>query len=408
MLADRVQTFRSDAGFSNSAIPVADDTPKLRYMKKQLMVAMKQHGDGLKHLEAMTLKYGKEMLQKIEDYKGAPFDPAELLITALASIMLTLIYGHTTEEEANIFSRQQKQLLNVFQANGAYLMLDILPILRFIVPSVKKAYAEFRRVFKNQFNLYENYTGARRNLYKHPQVECFIDHFLELSITNKSEEDKSRIIDELNIVTLGSDMFMAGSTTTSKTLQMMLAVLVNYQEIQDKAYMEINAVIGKRNPTMADRPLMPFIEALILETLRYHSLLMYSIPHKARCDAELNGYLIPKGTFIFPNLWSLHHDERYWDQPWEFNPGRFIEDGKVVTPDHEKKQRLLPFGAGRRRCPGEVFARNRLFILICLMLQKFEFISAEGHPLPNDDPRDCHADFILLMKDYKLSANLRQ
>ena len=125
---------------------------------------------------------------------------------------------------------------------------------------------------------------------------------------------------------------------------------------------------------------------------------MFAIPHLAKCDAELNGYFIPKGTYIFPNLWSLHHDERYWDRPWEFNPSRFIEDGKVIAPDHKKKQRLLAFGAGRRQCPGEVFARNRLFILTCLMLQKFKFVPAEGHPLPSDDPRDCTADLTLLMK----------
>ncbi len=47
------------------------------------------------------------------------------------------------------------------------------------------------------------------------------------------------------------------------------------------------------------------------------------------------------GTFVFPNLWGLHHDERYWEKPWEFNPSRFIEDGKVVAPDHEKKQRFV-------------------------------------------------------------------
>ena len=372
------------------------------------MVAIKQHGDGLKHLEAMTIKYGEQLLTKMENYGGEPFDPEELLIMTVASIMLTLIYGHIKEEDVKIFIHHLQQLLKVFQVNGAYLMLDILPISRFIVPSVKKAYAEFMMVMNNHVTLFGNMTTARRKLYKHPHVEYLIDHFLKLSITNESDENKSRIVDEVDIAAVGSDMFGAGYTTTSKTLQMMLAILVNHQQIQDQAYMEINEVIGNRNPTMTDRPSMPYVEALILETLRYHSLLMYSVPHQARCDTELNGYFIPKGSYIFPNLWVLHHDKRYWEKPWDFNPSRFIEEGKVVAPDHEKKQRLLPFGAGRRQCPGEVFAKNRLFILTCLMLQKFKFIPAEGNPLPNCDPRDCHADFTLLMKNYKLSVQMRR
>ncbi len=138
---------------------------------------------------------------------------------------------------------------------------------------------------------------------------------------------------------------------------------------------------------------------------------MFAIPHQARCDAELNGYFIPKGTYIFPNLWALHHNEMHWDKPFEFNPSRWIENGMVVGPTHKKKQRLLAFGAGRRQCPGEVFARNRLFILTCLMLQKFKFVPAEGHDLPNHDPRDCHAEFhefVLLMKPFRLSVKLRE
>ncbi len=376
-------------------------------MKKQLMTSIKQHGDGLKHLEAMTLQYGDEMLQKMEDYKGEPFDPADLLVMTIASVMLTLIYGHASEEDAAEFINSQEKQSKVLQSTDAYMMLDILPISRFIVPSVKKAYAEFMMVMNNARMLYDNITAVRRRTYKHPNVEYFIDHFLKLSVANKFDEDKSRVVEESDIRAVGMDMFGGGIITTSKTLQMMLAVLVSHPEIQDSAYKEIVEVIGKRKPRIEDRTSMTFIEALILETLRYHSLAMFAI-HQSTCDAEINGYFIPKGTFIFANLWGLHHDERYWDRPWEFNPNRFIEDGKVVAPDHKKKQRLLAFGAGRRQCAGEVFARNRLFILTCLMLQKFKFVQGEGHPLPDHDPHNCTADIILLMKEYKLSVKLRQ
>ncbi len=75
--------------------------------------------------------------------------------------------------------------------------------------------------------------------------------------------------------------------------------------MQDQIYMEINEVIGKRNPTMEDRQSMPLTESLILETLRYHSLVMFAIPHQARCDAELNGFIIPKGT-------SISMEEKKW------------------------------------------------------------------------------------------------
>ena len=148
-LAGRPQSFRSTEGFGDSEIAVGNDTPKWRFMKKQLMTAMKQHGDGLKHLEAMTLQYGDEMMQKMEEYKDGAFDPARLIVRAMASVMLTLIYGHTTEDDAKKHIRNDEQQNKVFQSTGAYMMLDILPISRFILPSVKKAYAEFMMVMND-------------------------------------------------------------------------------------------------------------------------------------------------------------------------------------------------------------------------------------------------------------------
>ena len=260
-------------GFGDASnIVVGNDTPKWHFMKKQMMVSIKQHGDGLKHLENMTLQYGDKMLQKIENYNGEPFDPARLIAKTLSSVMLTLIYGHATEEDAEKFINNGEGLGKVFKASGPYVMLDILPILRFIALSVRKAYAELMIIVNDTKMLYDRITADRRKTYNHPQVEFFIDHFLKLSATNKFSEDKSRVVEESDIRSVGLDIWGAGVGTTSRTLEMMLAVLVNHPEIQDAAYKEIVEVIGERKPRIEDRTSMPFIEALILETLRYHSL----------------------------------------------------------------------------------------------------------------------------------------
>ncbi len=294
-LIDRIQSFRASELFPDHDIALTNDTPKRRYMTTQLLVAMKQHGDSLKHVEAMTIKYGEEMLQKMEAYGQEAFDPAELLITTFSSIMLTLIYGHVEDEQVKKHAECSRQMIKVFGSNGPFMMLDVLPISRFILPPVKKAYDEFRVWVNNYVTLYEKITAARRKLYKHPQVEYFIDHFLKLSITNKFDEDPTRVVDDLDIQAMGASMFSAGILITSSTMQMMLAILVNRQDIQNQAYAEIEESIGKRIPTLEDRSSMPFTEALILETLRYHSAAMVAIPHLARCDTELNGYFIPKG-----------------------------------------------------------------------------------------------------------------
>ncbi len=137
---------------------------------------------------------------------------------------------------------------------------------------MKKAFEEFMMVIHDANRLYDNIIADRRKTYKHPQVDFFIDHFLKLAITNKSDEDKAQQVVESDIRSVGIDMFGGGITTTNKTLQMMLAVLVNNPGIQDDIYREIVEMIGARKPCLEDRFSMPFTEAVLLETLRYHSL----------------------------------------------------------------------------------------------------------------------------------------
>ncbi len=406
LISYRLSTFRSSAVFSNSDIALTSDSPKWRYMKKELMAALKQHGDGLKNIEAKTLFYGEQMLKTIGKYYDNPFEPGQLIYITVAHILLILIFGERSDKDAIALIKNMDNIEEVLRPEGVYLLLDIVPFLRYFVPPVKMAYKTLINVVNNKNTLYENFIAARRQLYDHPNVEVFIDHFFKLNITNKSE-DKAKNVDETDIHSLGVQMFTAGVTTTAKTMTMMLAILVNHPEIQDAVYEEINDVIGKRQPRMEDKHSMPITQAVILETLRYHSVVPFAIPHLAKNDSELQGYLIPAGTMIFPNIWALHHDPRYWKTPWEFNPNRWIDDGKILPPDHIKKQRLLPFGAGRRQCPGEVFARNRLFLLTTILLQKFKFVEAHGHPKPNYDPSQFKVNMALQQDPYKLTAKPR-
>ena len=95
---------------------------------------------------------------------------------------------------------------------------------------------------------------------------------------------------------------------------------------------------------------------------------------------------------------------RYWDEPWLVNPDRFIENGSIVPPDHPNKQRIFSFGTGRRSCPGEQFAKNRMFLMVIMMLQKFKFLPAEGEPRPQTDPHD----YMFGIKPYKVQVQLRK
>ncbi|CAH1779749.1 unnamed protein product, partial [Owenia fusiformis] len=111
------------------------------------------------------------------------------------------------------------------------------------------------------------------------------------------------------------------------------------------------------------------VDAFILEINRYISIAPFTL-RKSTKDSKLGDYFIPKDTQVWVNLFGVHHDERYFADPWAFKPERFLDENGDVIPVDQRKM-LMPFGAGRRVCVGEQLARARLFLFFTAMLQKF-------------------------------------
>ena len=97
--------------------------------------------------------------------------------------------------------------------------------------------------------------------------------------------------------------------------------------------------------------------------------------HYTLADTSPTGYHIPKNTVVFPNLEAVHLDPECWENPEEFNLYRHIDvDGKLITVQGN----WLPFGAGRRVCPGESLVKVELVLFLSIMLQNYSFVPGEG------------------------------
>ncbi len=405
--SDRPPSLRADILFGGRDVILVSNSPSWRYKKNHMMRAMKQHGDGLKQMEYVILTFGREMLSEIEKKGSDAFDSYEMVRLCAGSIIMALTYGYSTHDDVNAFAEMEAKNIKSLEPKELYLLLDIFPSLRHVFPQLKAIYQEVWENGKDMEQLFRLFTDKRKANKKIDEPKVFIDHFLHLLDTQFNLKESTIMLEEKDVVYLGADLLLAGVGTTSSTLYSLLGILVNYPSIQDKAYEEIVRVIGKRDPKLEDRQNMSFVEAIILEAHRYISLVQVLVPHYCTSDSELSGYLIPEGTMILANVWSLHHNENYWDQPWVFNPDRFIEKGKLVPADHINRQRVLNFGAGRRSCVGEIFAKNMLFILVTLLLQKFKFLPAAEHLKPRHDPREYDVRLDLLIKPYKVCVQLR-
>ncbi|KZO96405.1 cytochrome P450 [Calocera viscosa TUFC12733] len=173
-------------------------------------------------------------------------------------------------------------------------------------------------------------------------------------------------------------LFIAGVETSGATLYYFVQAMLLYPEIARTAQRYIDHVVGNRPPTFKDRDQLPYIVAVMKETMRWRPVAALGVPHVADADLEYRGYVIPKGTQLIGNVWSIAHDAAFFPEPEKYDPSRFIDsNGKVKKPFPDYHDDIVAYGAGRRMCPGRNFANNMMFMDIAYMLWAFDFALAK-------------------------------
>ena len=139
---------------------------------------------------------------------------------------------------------------------------------------------------------------------------------------------------------------MSPSQTIS-AVQTFFMAIVRHPEVQAKAQAELDTIVGStRLPTFEDRSSLPYITAIAKESIRWQSIAPLGIPPRSFEDDEFNGYFIPKGSAVIANLYAFSQDERVYPDPENFNPERFIKDGKMNSGVQDPS--TFTFGYGRR------------------------------------------------------------
>nr|QDF44410.1 4-coumaroyl-3-(3,4-dihydroxyphenyl)lactate 3'-hydroxylase [Phacelia campanularia] len=197
-------------------------------------------------------------------------------------------------------------------------------------------------------------------------------HFVDALLTLQKQYD----ISDDTIIGLLWDMIAAGMDTATISTEWAMAELVRNPRVQKKAQEELDRVIGSdRIMTEADFPKLPYLQAIAKEALRLHPPTPLMLPHKASANVKLGGYDIPKGSVVHVNVWAIARDPAVWKNPNEFRPERFQEeDIDMKGTDY----RLLPFGAGRRVCPGAQLAINLVTSMLGHLLHHFNWSPPPG------------------------------
>uniref|UniRef100_A0A6N2M7U8 Cytochrome P450 n=1 Tax=Salix viminalis TaxID=40686 RepID=A0A6N2M7U8_SALVM len=161
-------------------------------------------------------------------------------------------------------------------------------------------------------------------------------------------------------------MLIAGTETVATALEWAFANLLNHPEVLNKAKTELDTEVGENSIEESDFVKLQYLQCIISETLRLHPVAPLLAPHFASADCTIGGYLVPAGTALLVNAWAIQRDPKVWDDPSSFKPERF-ESGKFGAYS------LIPFGMGRRACPGDGLAKRMMTLTLGSFIQSFEW-----------------------------------
>ncbi|KAJ7976546.1 putative Cytochrome P450 [Quillaja saponaria] len=255
---------------------------------------------------------------------------------------------------------------NGLKLGASLAMAEHIPWLRWMFPLEEEAFAKHNaRRDKLTRAIMEEHTQARK-------LGGAKQHFVDALLTLQDQYDLS----EDTIIGLLWDMITAGMDTTAISVEWAMAELIKNPRVQQKAQEELDRVLGfERVMTESDFSSLPYLQCVTKEALRLHPPTPLMLPHRANANVKIGGYDIPKGSNVHVNVWAVARDPAVWKNPQEFRPERFLEED-VDMKGHDF--RLLPFGAGRRVCPGAQLGINLVASMLGHLLHHFTWSPPQG------------------------------
>ncbi|XP_010271770.1 PREDICTED: isoflavone 2'-hydroxylase-like [Nelumbo nucifera] len=282
-------------------------------------------------------------------------------------------YGENVEEESEKTRRLNDIVTETFYLSAATHIGDYMPALRWV---------GFNRLQERLMRLHQKRDEFMQELIEEHKKMKTDDSFISSS-SSESGERKKTLIDVLLslqeaepeyhtddiIKSLVLDMIAAGTDTSSGTMEWALSLLLNHPDVLKKAQDEVDNHVGQgRLLDESDLSKLPYLRCIINETLRMYPAGPLLLPHESSEDCVIGGFDIPRGTMLLVNLWAIHNDPKIWEEPRKFKPERF--EGLEGRRDGFK---LMPFGSGRRGCPGGGLAERVVGLALGSLIQCFDW-----------------------------------
>lgn len=318
-----------------------------------------------------TLRFLRFLQKKGE--AGEVVDVGGELMTLMNSIISRMTMSKTCCESDNDAEDIRKMVTDTAELAGKFNLSDFIWFfknldLQGLNKRLKEILDRFDTMMERVIKEHEDERRKRKERGESVQIRDLLDILLDIHEDTSTEIKLTKE----NIKAFILDIFMAGTDTSAITTEWALAELINHPHVMEKAKQEIDSVAGKSTLIEeSDLPNLPYMRAIVKETLRIHPTAPL-IGRECSESCHVCGYEIPAKCVLFVNMWSMGRDPNLWENPLEFRPERFIS-GESQLDVRGQHFQLIPFGTGRRVCPGASLALQVIPTNLAAMIQCFEW-----------------------------------
>ncbi|KAJ7520404.1 hypothetical protein O6H91_19G004500 [Diphasiastrum complanatum] len=267
-------------------------------------------------------------------------------------------------------AKEFRELIHAAMAlHGTFFVGDYLPFLKWF--DFQGYQSLFKRMGKQMDDYYSSILEDHRDRLKQFGIgpdddgpQDFVDVMLKIS----AEEGK---LNDIEMKALMQDMVVGGTDTASFTMEWCMAELIRNPKTLQKAQEELDQLLEDGHTLQeSDLPQLRYLKAAVKETFRFHPVGGFLIPHESIRETKIAGYIIPKNSLVLINTHGLGRNPDVWENPLQFMPERFMGD-KVELRDAEF--RVVPFGSGRRKCPGAPLGQSMLLLGLGRLIHAFNW-----------------------------------
>ncbi|XP_047319094.1 geraniol 8-hydroxylase-like [Impatiens glandulifera] len=282
-------------------------------------------------------------------------------LNVLSNTLFSVDLADSERDEARDF----KELVwNITLEAGKPNMVDYFPALRSIDPQrIRGRMSLYYLKVTSLFGKMIDKKMVMKTFLRDISESDAMDVLLKISQENTNEVDRDQLVQ------MCMDIFVAGTDTTSSTLEWAMTELLRHKTVMENAKNELKQVVGDgKQVEESDIDKLPYLQAIIKETMRMHPSVPFLIPRQVYAEVNVCGYKIPKDAQVLVNVWAIGRDPDIWESPMQFKPERFI-DSKIDVRGQDFE--LIPFGAGRRICPGLSMAMRILSTMLGSLINSF-------------------------------------